>query len=1153
MSIKDRLTQSGSNLAEKRKQYESMLGEVKALKEVIQQKEEECTALEAELGKSQDPQVALTEELTQQSSQFVRRIELYYNAVESGALQEGAAQKDHRLMLVYRDEKDLRESLEQAHNKAQYREGQRKSLKEKLSLEIIVAKERIGERINTAVICPVNVKDYRDYVRQQKGIYKDVDKPGEFAELLLNWIATSFVQAKVQPQSGEYNGFWKATIPGTPELKFDSELPDEFKEASINVEAVVLGEKEFVLGGEAVVGKAGVPEESKVYLTAPKAAEIVGVTSRTIHNYIAQGKIIAERSSPNSAWRVDRASLDAYLVSIGRKITGSTSTAVVTAESKMEGIAVEKAGEYTLSNGMKVNPSEKYTTGQVAEFLGYAGGSSVLYVIGSADERKKKGLPLLAGEVQFPEGDTTRKKKTLITGQSIIDFDEQVKSKRKDAVTVTPAPKSVDDIVQPDVPKAGVGEKASARTIIVPDQETFNIAEIAVVLGVSYSCAGDLVKNHPNSEQWKVKGQSKTGYVFKNIPRAVVEEFAEKYHSHHRRKISQVTIDSNLIGVVGASRYLAGKLKECGVEYALSSIGMGTPARTYANKYLNHQPGLKLPAERDEKNRILVRRDSLDDFVDEYVKEEVIKPKVRAGESYEEITATLPDKYHTSVNAFIAHRSQGDYKKGGKKTKPVASLDDKIPPAPTGNESDSTEVTLSSEQRDYYTIPEAGALLNVSLRLVQRRAKEGRYKAKKVSSPEFIQKVWQIDKQSLDAYLVKTGKKPAEIAKPVSVEVPVASSAAPLTTSVEQPARPSLPEGELKRRYDAIESTLGKAYASRIKANTDIGDIEPEVFDETYLPLLSRMWSKIRTIYPTGIIPDELSPICRSSIFGNPERLAKLEEKVDQDYLKLVPKPADKSAAERAIDEKVDLIRTYTGLNEQQAKELLPNLDSDGGVDRIDALEKVLAGVAGDKLTDAATKLFQTNVGILIANFDFGKYRTKLASTLEKISSEYTGEIPDFYNPLKTPQNFTDVGALENVARVLKKARAKKGRSVGSVVVSPDRAYYAQYASGTAKAVEDDGFNLGMVCAIVDRGLNVSGRKGFAGNTLSAEVLKKKVSGFYNGKFDKRVYENNLRRMITCGAMLERDRSGKSAYSLATKLPDSVPASIREVLQPFYR
>jgi hypothetical protein len=208
--------------------------------------------------------------------------------------------------------------------------------------------------------------------------------------------------------------------------------------------------------------------------------------------------------------------------------------------------------------------------------------------------------------------------------------------------------------------------------------------------------------------------------------------------------------------------------------------------------------------------------------------------------------------------------------------------------------------------------------------------------------------------------------------------------------------------------------------------------------------------------------------------------------------------------------------------------------------------------VTKSKATDAATKILQANVGILIAGFDFGAYQAKLASTLENISSEYTGEVPDFYNPLKAPQNFTDVGALENVARVLKKAIIRKERDVRRAGASPDREYYTQYTSETVKAVEDNGFNLGMVCAIVERGLNVSGRKGFAGNTLSAEVLRRKVSGFYNGKFDGRVYENNLRGLITCGAMLERDRSGKIAYSLAIKLPDSVPASIREVLQPFY-
>ena len=93
-----------------------------------------------------------------------------------------------------------------------------------------------------------------------------------------------------------------------------------------------------------------------------------------------------------------------------------------------------------------------------------------------------------------------------------------------------------------------------------------------------------------------------------------------------------------------------------------------------------------------------------------------------------------------------------------------------------------------------------------------------------------------------------------------------------------------------------------------------------------------------------------------------------------------------------------------------------------------------------------------------------------------------------------------------------------------------------------------------MVCAIVDHGLNVRGRKGFAGNTLSSEVLRRKVSGFYNGKFDGRVYENNLRGMVTCGAMLEKNKSpGKLGYSLVVKLPDSVPTSLRAVLQPFYR
>jgi hypothetical protein len=208
--------------------------------------------------------------------------------------------------------------------------------------------------------------------------------------------------------------------------------------------------------------------------------------------------------------------------------------------------------------------------------------------------------------------------------------------------------------------------------------------------------------------------------------------------------------------------------------------------------------------------------------------------------------------------------------------------------------------------------------------------------------------------------------------------------------------------------------------------------------------------------------------------------------------------------------------------------------------------------VTKSKATDAATKILQANVGILIAGFDFGVYQAKLASTLENISSEYTGEVPDFYNPLKAPQNFTDVGALENVDRALKKAISKKGRDRSGATASPDREYYTQYTSETAKAVEDDGFDLGMVCAIVDRGINVRGRKGFGGKIMLAEVLKKKVSGFYNGKFDGRVYENNLRSMVTCGAMLEQRQAGKPTYSLATKLPDSVPASIREVLQPFY-
>ncbi|MEK6845716.1 MAG: hypothetical protein AABY26_03070, partial [Nanoarchaeota archaeon] len=487
MSIKERLTKIDPQLGEQRKKQAELHKEIEALKASLQEKEEEYSTQEQELAKKSDINIVLREELSEQVRLLEEREKNYRALKRESLLTEESISKDERIIDSYNglaEIPDVQKDLKEHYDLAQLREVRRKRLEQPINLEILVGREQVSNTekfVNrTNIIAPITVSQYRAFHQQ--------DHEHTLVDNLLEWLMGNFLASKASPQQGEYNGFWKATILGTPELKFDSELPDEFNLANINVETVVLGEKELLLGGE----------------------------SR------------AESTS------------------------------------RIGGTAGE-ADEYTLPNGMKVNPSEKYTTSKVAEFLGYAGGSSILYVIGSAAERKKKGLPLLVGEVQYPEGDSTRRKKTLITGQNIIDFDQQLKSKRKDIVTVPPA-KSVDDVVDEaavplSVPESGVEERASERIIIVPNQETFNVGEIAELLGLSYGSMGNLINAHPDSEQWKVKGQSRSGYVFGGIPRAAVEELAEKYRHIPKRKVFKLSAETNLVGLVEASRYIAGKLK----------------------------------------------------------------------------------------------------------------------------------------------------------------------------------------------------------------------------------------------------------------------------------------------------------------------------------------------------------------------------------------------------------------------------------------------------------------------------------------------------------------------------------------------------------------------------------------------------------------